>query len=140
MYQTAVALVNLAQLDLLIHHPQGGGGFGTDHQTGGVAVDAVAQGGGKALFRCRVIFSLFRQIPQNAPDEGVRGLALVLMHHQTGRLVHQQQVLVLIDNGHHRSGKTEALLRGGIEEFIADVHLHHIAGSQAGGDFTPLAV
>ena len=140
MHQAAVALIDLPQLDLFVHHPQGGGCFGADHQAGGVPVDAVAQGGGKALLGGRVVLTLFSQISQNAPDQGVRRLAFVLVHHQPGGFVHQQQVLVLVDDGHHRACKAEALLRGGIEEFVADVHLHQIPDGQPSGDLAPLAV
>ena len=47
--QAAVKLGDFAVFDFLIENAQGRGVFGRQHQTAGIAVNSVAQGGHKAV-------------------------------------------------------------------------------------------
>ena len=75
-------------------------------------------------------------------DEGIDPLLLVRVDEQAGALVHQQQVLILVDNIQLRleDGEKRILRGGGVEKLVVDVKLQEIALHQAGIPLGPLAV
>ena len=85
-------------LDLLVHDPQRLGVLGGDDDAAGVAVDAVAQGGGEGVLPLGVPLLLLIEVGLDMVDEGVDLLRLVGVDHQTGALVQQHQILVLVDD------------------------------------------
>ena len=64
------------------------------------------------------------------------------VHRKPGPLVHQENLVVLIDNGELRGGYGEigVVLPGLVEEFIVDIQLEHIACRQPGVPLYPGAV
>ncbi len=58
-----VIFLNFPVLQLVVENAQGRGGFGGDDDAAGVPVDPVDQGGGEAVFRRRVVFPFFIEIP-----------------------------------------------------------------------------
>ena len=75
-------------------------------------------------------------------DEGVDLLALVGVDHHSRPLVHQQKVLVLVDDVKlGLEDREEGVLRGrGVEELVVDVELKHVPLHQPGVPLGPLAV
>lgn len=74
------------------------GVLGAQHQSAGVAVDAIAQCRRKAVFLCRVIFALLVQVFLHPSDQRIRGAAFILMYHQPGGLISDKDILILIDD------------------------------------------
>ena len=84
--------------DLLVHHPQGLGVLGGDDDAAGVPVDAVAQGGGEGILLPGVPLLFLIEVGLDVGEQGVDPLVLVRMDHQSRAFVHQQKVLVLVDD------------------------------------------
>ena len=128
MDDAQVQLLQLPVPDLLVHHPQGGGGLGGDDDAPGVAVDAVAQGGGKGVLPPGGPLLLLVQVRLDVGDECVHLLLVVGVDHHARALVQQQQVLVLVQDGepgliHPQKG----VVRGGrIKKLIVNVKLEHV--------------
>ena len=74
--------------------------------------------------------------------QGVDLLLLVRVDHQSRALVHQQKVLVLIDNVQlGLEDRQKGVFRGGgVKKLVVDVQLKHIPLDQAGVPLGPLAV
>ena len=139
---TQVVLFDLPVLDFLVHDAQGLGGLGGDDDAAGVPVDAVAQGGGEGVFLPGVPLLFLIKVGLDVGDEGVDVLPLVRVDQQAGALVHQEDVLVLIDDVQLglEDGEEGVLRGGGVEELIVDVELEHIAHRQAGVPLGALSV
>ena len=75
-------------------------------------------------------------------EQGVDLLLLVRVDHQSRALVHQQKVLVLIDNVQlGLEDRQKGVFRGGgVKKLVVDVQLKHIPLDQAGVPLGPLAV
>ena len=118
-----VALVDLPIPDLLVDDPQGLGVFGGDDDAAGVAVDAVAQRRGEGVLPPGVPLPLLVEVCLNVVDEGVDLLRLVGVDHQTGALVQQHQILVLVDDiqAGAEQGEEQIILPGLVEELVVDV-------------------
>ena len=118
-----VALVDLTIPDLLVDDPQGLGVFGGDDDAAGVAVDAVAQRRGEGVLPPGVPLPLLVEVCLNVVDEGVDLLRLVGVDHQTGALVQQHQILVLVDDiqAGAEQGEEQIILPGLVEELVVDV-------------------
>ena len=96
MNYTQIIFFQLAILDLLVHDAQSLGGLGGDDDAAGVPVDTVAQGGGKSVLGPGVPLLFLVEIGLDMGNEGIDVLVFVGVDHQTGPLVHQQDVLVLV--------------------------------------------
>ena len=118
-----VGLLQLVAFDLLVDDAQRLGVFGGDDDAAGVPVDAVAQGRGEGVLPLGVPLLLLVQVRLDVVDEGVDLLRLVGVDHQAGALVHQQQVLILVDDVQlgleHR--QKEIFLIGLVKELIIDI-------------------
>ena len=141
----AHAKISLFQLpipNLLVHHPEGLGGLGGDDDAAGVPVDPVAEGGGKGVLHPGAPLPLLVEVGLNVVDEGVHLFRLVGVYHHAGRLVHQQQVLILIENVQPglEEGEKGVLLGGLLKELVVDIELQHISHLEPGVPFGPLAV
>ena len=93
---TQIIFFQLAVLDLLVHDAQSLGGLGGDDDAAGVPVNTVAQGGGKGVLGPGVPLLFLVEIGLDMGNEGIDVLVFVGVDHQTGPLVHQQDVLVLV--------------------------------------------
>jgi len=130
-----IPLVQLPILDLLVHDPQGFGGLGGDDDAAGVPVDAVAQGGREGVLPSRAPLPLLVEVGLDVVDEGAAVLrAVVGMDGKPRPLVHQEDVLVLVDNGKlgSRHGQVGVVLPGLVEELVIDIQLKDIALFQPG--------
>ena len=118
-----VALVQLPAADLLVEDAQGLRVLGGDDDAAGVAVDAVAQGGGKGVLPLGVPLPLLVEVRLNVVDESVDLLRLVGVYHQPRPLVQQHQVLVLVHDGETGLEKRQEqiVLTGFVEELVVDV-------------------
>ena len=118
-----IPLVHLPVADLLVDDPQRLGVLGGDDDAAGVAVDAVAQGGGKGVLPLGVPFPLLVEVRLNVVDESVDLLRLVGVYHQPRPLVQQHQVLVLVHDGETGLEKRQEqiVLTGVVEELVVDV-------------------
>ena len=118
-----IPLVHLPVADLLVDDPQRLGVLGGDDDAAGVAVDAVAQGGGKGVLPLGVPLPLLVEVRLNVVDESVDLLRLVGVYHQPRPLVQQHQVLVLVHDGETGLEKRQEqiVLTGFVEELVVDV-------------------
>ena len=142
-YDGQIPLVDFPVLDLLIHDPQGFGGFGCDDNAPGVPVDAVAQGGGEGVLFPGPPFVLLVQVSLNLIDERPPVFRpIVGVHRKARALVHQKDVLILIDDVQLGGGNGQigVVFSGGVEEFVVDVELQLVAHFQPGIPLGPLAV
>ena len=75
-------------------------------------------------------------------EQGVDPFALVGVDHQTGALVHQQDVLVLVHDAHARcfDAAEGFLLLGRVKIFVIEVKLHGIALGELVGSFSALVI
>ena len=80
----------------MIHHPQGLGSLGGDDDAAGVAVDAVAQSGGEGVFLIGGPLLLLVEVGLDVGEQRVDPFRLVRVDHQTGPLVQEKDVLILI--------------------------------------------
>ena len=138
-----VVLLQLPVPDLLVQDPQGLGGLRRDDDAAGVAVDAVAQGGGEGVLRPGVPFALCVEIGLDVVDEGLAVLRTVVgVDRQTGALVRQEDVGVLIYNIQFRRADLQirVLRLRGVEKFVGDVELDRIALAEPVVPLGPLAV
>ena len=97
-YQTTVELGDFTVLYLLVQDTQAGGIFGRQHKSCRVAVNAVAQGGHKAVFGFRVIFAAVVKAAQNAVDQGVHHFLVVLVYDKALGFVYQQNVFIFVND------------------------------------------
>ena len=71
LYHAEILFLKLAVLYLVVQHPKGGGIFCGYNNAAGVAVNSVAKGGNKGIFRGGVIFVLFIEIMLNSRNKGI---------------------------------------------------------------------
>ena len=92
-------------------------------KTGEAVVDAVAQRRGEGVLPPGVPLPLLVEVRLNVVDEGVDLLRLVGVNHQTGALVQQHQILVLVDDiqAGAEQGEEQIILPGLVEELVVDV-------------------
>ena len=137
----AIGLFHLPLLDDLIHRLQRGGVLGAQYQSAGVAVDAIAQCRRKAVFLCWVIFALLVQVFLHPSDQCIRGAALILMYHQSGGLISDKDILILIDDRKRVPGPQKGLICPlFLKKLIIEVQAYHITHGQSGAYFCPLAI
>ena len=108
-----------------------------------VPVDAVAQGGGEGVLFPGPPFVLLVQVSLNLVDERPPVFRTVVGVHRKARaLVHQKDVLILIDDVQFGGGNGQigVVFSGGVEEFVVDVELQLVAHFQPGIPLGPLAV
>ena len=99
MDDAEIPLVQLPVPDFLIENAQSLGGLGGDDNAAGVPVDAVAQGGRKTVFLPGTPLPLGVEVRLDVVNEGLAVFSAVVgVDRLTGLFVHQQNVLVLIDN------------------------------------------
>ena len=126
LYRAQIELFDLSVANLLIHHAQRPGIFGGDDDSAGVAVDAVAQRGSKAVFFVGIIFAFFIQVALHAQIERVAVVAAVLVTDDADLFVQDQKILILIEDIRDPAGlqKVVVLLPG--KEFVADIQRQNI--------------
>ena len=114
---------DLTVFDLLIEDAKSLRIFRRDDDAAGVAVDAVAERGGKGVLLLRPPFALLRHVGLNVGDEGVVVPHARAVAQHTGLFVHQQDVLVLIDDVEPRRRNFEPgiLLRRSFKKLVVDV-------------------
>ena len=95
-----------------------GQGPGHHHQAGGVLVQPVHDAGARQFGQLRVVV-------QQGVEQGAGGVARAGVHHQAGRLVEHQQVLVLVHDG-ERDGLRRAFHLG----FQLGLQPHQLAAAQ----------
>ncbi len=140
-HQATVALRQLPLPNLLVQYPQSRGVFGAEDDTAGVAVDAVAEGGGEGILPLGGILTGGHQVFKDAVNKGIHRPVVVHMDHQPGGLIHQEEVFVLVEDFQLvPGGKEGVLLAVGGKELIVYVQLHQVPQGQAAGGFTALAV
>ena len=83
---------------MLVHFTQCSRILGSDHDAARIAVDAVAQGWGKALLLLGDVLALFPQVTLYTVYQCVRCVVVVLVDDHSHRLVAQQDVLVLVND------------------------------------------
>jgi len=137
-----VLLYDLPVADLGGKDAQRLGVFGGDDDAAGVAVDPVAQRRGEGILPLGVPLPLLIQIGLHVVDEGVDLFRLIGVNHQTGPLVQQEDVFVLVENVQFglEKGQEEVILPGLLEKFVVDIQLQHIAGLQPLIPLTALSV
>ena len=118
-----VGFFDLVIPDLLVEDAQRLGVFGGDDDAAGVAVDAVAKGRGKGVFPPGVPLPLLVEIGLDVVDEGIDLLRLVGVDHHAGALVHQQQILILVDDVQPglEHCQEHVFLRGLVKELVIDI-------------------
>ena len=136
-----VSLVKLAVAHLLVHDAEGFGGLGADNDTFGITVDAVAEGGGEALFRIGAVAALIVEVMESAVDEGIGRTALIVVDDQSDGLMEEQDILVLEDDDGLRGSGEEAVFPARpLKEFVVDVESHDVAFGEFLGDIKAFAV
>ena len=131
MDDAEVIFLNFPVLQLVVENAQGRGGFGGDDDAAGVPVDPVDQGGGEAVFRRRVVFPFFIEIPLYPKQEGVAVFLFVRMHQQAGFFVQQQQIVVFIDNIQLPGCRQKVINRRRFfQKFVFQIQGKHITGLQ----------
>ena len=140
--QAEVEFFHLARFHLLVEDPQALRVFGGDHDTAGVAVDAVDERRRERLVRFGIIFAFFIQIVLHARHQRVKVIAFVLVHDHAGLFVEQQQIAVLIDDIElgRRLQKIIVLFLRRVKEFILNIERQLVALAQLVGDIAFFAV
>ena len=99
VYDTQILLCKFMVLDLLIHNPKRLCIFGGNHNTAGIAVDAVAQRRGKGMLCPGIPLVFGIEIGLNMIDQGFAIFRTVMgVDGKAGAFVHQQNVFVLMYN------------------------------------------
>ena len=124
---------NLPIPDLCRQYPQGFGVLRRNHDAAGVAVDAVAQGRGESVLPFGVPLPLLVEIGLDVVDEGVHLLRLIRVDHQSGTLVRQEDILVLVQNIQTglEEGEEQVVLPGLLKKLVVDVYLEYVPRHQA---------
>ena len=90
-----------------------------------------------------VPFPLLVQVGLDVVDEGAAVLRPVVgVYRETGPFVHQEDLVVLVDNGELRGshGEVGIVLPWLVKEFVIDIQLQHISRCQPGVPFGPGAI
>ena len=119
-----IPLVDLTVLDLLVEDSQSLRIFRGDDDAAGIAVDSVAQGGGKGVLLQRPPFALGVEIGLDMVDERAAVFRAVVRVDGLARLfVDQQDVFILIDDVQLRRGDGQIgiFFFGGIKKLVVDV-------------------
>ena len=93
-----IDLLDLAVFDLFIHDAQRLGVFRRDHDAAGIAVDAIAERGRKAVLPRRVPLALCAEIRLDIGDERIPAPLPRAVAEDARLFVHEQDVFVLIDD------------------------------------------
>ena len=120
-----IPLVDLTVLDLLVEDSQSLRIFRGDDDAAGIAVDSVAQGGGKGVLLQRPPFALGVEIGLDMVDERAAVFRAVVRVDGLARLfVDQQDVFILIDDVQLRrsDGQIGIFFFGGIKKLVVDVY------------------
>ena len=130
-----VPLIQFPVFDLLIHDPEGFGSLGGDDDAAGIPVDAVAKGGCEGVFFPGAPLPLLVEIGLDMIDEGAAVFGTVVGVNGNARtLIHQQDVVILVDDGQLGNGYGEVgvVFPGLVEKFVIDIQLEHITLVQPG--------
>ena len=137
-----VFLFQLVLLDLVVQDAQRLGGFRGDDDAAGVAVNAVAERRSERSRVLRVPRARLIEIRLNVGDERVGVALFVRVHDHARRLVCEQDILVLVDDGEARrlDAAERLFLAHGFEVFVVDVELEQVALGELARGLGALAV
>ena len=123
MEDCQIKFSDLAVPDLLVEDAQGLGIFGGQDDPAGIAVDAVAQGGGEGVLVPGVPLLFLIKVGLDMGDQGVDLFLFVGVAQQARPFVEQQQVFILIHDVQPGLEDREkgVVLPGGVKKLIVDV-------------------
>ena len=123
----------LAFADLFVQDAQRLGVLRRDDDAARVAVDAVAQRGGKGIFLARLPLALLVEIGEQMVDERIDLLPLVGVDDHSGGLIKQHDVFILIDDMQPwvDDREIDVLLARRFKELVVEVKLEPVALAQA---------
>ena len=127
MHRAKIELVDLAALDLLVHHAERLRSLRGNHDAARIAVDAVAKRRGEALLGIGIVFAPLIEVGLDLRDQRIGAFMLILVHRNAGALVREQNIFILIKHREARMDRGEAMFGPRrAEELLGQKALHAV--------------